>query len=414
MIRHAPCRLGTGLLVLMGLCGPLPGCGILRTGPTQPRYGALAPARPGPMTSPSSGTDTSSLSAVRDFLARTQEYSLPPGAGTANADLPPAYAATPRLDRTSPQPAGRRTHPNAAQTVRVDAAYANTRVLLDDTAREIAGPALPVIQSVSIQTLPIEIPQQEPVRTNAVNEALEAQPADGFISPDRWLDWLTKQTSETRDFESEWMLRMAQLAMNRDTEAIQVSEALPTGARELLTALLQAAISVRGAVRDPFTHGAEALGHVEDLRRAVADRVDPLVSTVALCRNVGTFGVYEEMADNEFVAGRAAQTIVYFEIRNLLSERTEENQYRTRLATRLEVLTAGGDSVWEQEEPEITDVCRRRRNDFFVAQRITLPATLPAGPYVLKVLVEDKISGRVNEATLPFNIHAAMSVSRTP
>lgn len=366
------------------------------------------------MTSPSSGTDTSSLSAVRDFLARTQEYSLPSGAGTANADLPPAYAATPRLDRTSPQPAGRRTHPNAAQTVRVDAAYANTRVLLDDTAREIAGPALPVIQSVSIQTLPIEIPQQEPIRTNAVNEALEAQPADGFISPDRWLDWLTKQTSETRDFESEWMLRMAQLAMNRDTEAIQVSEALPTGARELLTALLQAAISVRGAVRDPFTHGAEALGHVEDLRRAVADRVDPLVSTVALCRNVGTFGVYEEMADNEFVAGRAAQTIVYFEIRNLLSERTEENQYRTRLATRLEVLTAGGDSVWEQEEPEITDVCRRRRNDFFVAQRITLPATLPAGPYVLKVLVEDKISGRVNEATLPFNIHAALSVSRTP
>ena len=78
----------------------------------------------------------------------------------------------------------------------------------------------------------------------------------------------------------------------------------------------------------------------------LADRADPIVSNVALCRKVVTFGVYEEMSDEDFVAGRTNPTIVYSEIRNLRSEPVEGGQYRTQLGTRIEILTVEGDSVW--------------------------------------------------------------------
>ena len=75
---------------------------------------------------------------------------------------------------------------------------------------------------------------------------------------------------------------------------------------------------------------------------------------------------------------------MYSEIANLRAEKTAEGLFQTRLGTRLEVLTADGKSVWQREELEIVDTCRRRRSDFFIAQRVTLPPTLPAGDYVLR------------------------------
>jgi hypothetical protein len=111
------------------------------------------------------------------------------------------------------------------------------------------------------------------------------------------------------------------------------------------------------------------------------------------------------MSDEDFVAGRSNPTIVYSEIRNLRSEPVEGSQYRTLLGTRIEILTADGDSVWQHVEPEIVDLCRRRRNDFFIAQRIVLPSTLPPGEFVLKVLVEDRLSGKADEATHRFTVN---------
>jgi hypothetical protein len=74
-------------------------------------------------------------------------------------------------------------------------------------------------------------------------------------------------------------------------------------------------------------------------------------------------------------------------------------------------LTAAGQSIWQHEEPEIVDICRRRRTDFFVAQRITLPPTLSAGDYVLKVLMEDRLSGKANEGTCVFTIGMPVSMA---
>jgi hypothetical protein len=236
---------------------------------------------------------------------------------------------------------------------------------------------------------------------------------DAAAAVDRVVAQLEKRAAQLPGIESEWPLRLIQMALGRDREAASISSALSPDARRVLAALIQVASAARGAAADSTTVGDDLLNKVDELKRSLTEKADPVVSSVSLCRKVVTFGVYDEMKNEEFVSGRTTQTIVYCEIRNFRSDETEDHKFRTVLATRLEVLSAAGTSVWQREEPAIEDVCRRRRSDFFLAQRITLPATLPAGEYVLKVFVEDKLAGKADEATRPFTMMAANSVAAT-
>ncbi|RME41543.1 MAG: hypothetical protein D6788_01035 [Planctomycetota bacterium] len=246
----------------------------------------------------------------------------------------------------------------------------------------------------------------------AANQPLSTSTAESVSLVDRFLAFLASDDPPGGMIEKEWRLHLVELALGRDEDAEQLSEGLPAASRELMRQLLETIRAVRPAVRDPEGIREESLGPAEALASALADRIGPTVGTVALCRKVLTFGVYEEMDPTAFQAGVPVPTIVYSEIERLRSERTEEGRYRTRLATRIEVLSEAGEAVWTHEEPEITDECRRRRRDFFVAQRITLPATIPAGRYVLKVRVEDKLSGRVAEGTTPLTLSSTLTDAR--
>ena len=356
------------------------------------------------------------LAAVEQFLKRTQDYGLPgppssesgsapvsDGAAVANATTRDGAAGRP----VRPAPPGDRLAPEHDQV------SANTQMGLQDTSPTRLAVALPVVESVSIRsTVSLDAAVAEPVKINTTNEPLDVRQAETPLTIDRFLSELETGAASTNDPDAEWQLRLTQLALHRDTEAVQVSQNLPQGARSMLTALIRAAVAVRRTASDPLLSGDEAIDRVDELRTVLADRADPVVSTVALCRKVATFGVFEEMGNEDFVAGQAVQAIVYSEIRNLRSDLTDDGRHRTRLATRLEVFTADGRSVWQREEPEIVDLCRRRRTDFFIAQRLTLPPSLPAGDYVLKILVEDKLSGRVDEASHGFVIGPPTSVAR--
>ena len=224
---------------------------------------------------------------------------------------------------------------------------------------------------------------------------------------------LRERAERIRDFDSHWQLRLVQLALGRDTVATADAH-LPSPERgELMRAFFQVAVAVRDTLRNPLDGGEGALTYVDDLRVRLTDRSDPGIASIALCSRVTAFGVYDEMNAADFIAGRPTQTIVYSEIGGLHAEPLDDGHFKTKLSTGLEILTNDGTLMWDREEPEITDRCRRRRTDFFIAQRITLPATLPAGDYVLKVRVEDRISGRTNEALHPFSVSSALSLANT-
>ena len=283
-------------------------------------------------------------------------------------------------------------------------------VARDEVAPTFTAPprprlAIPALQSVSIRwSKPTQIEDQPPPRSNNTNLGLNTEPAEETVLLGHVLGQMEEQVGTQQDFDSEWKLRLAQLSTGRVNDARQISKHLPEQSQRMLGALVETAVSVRNLGRDPMLTGEGALVQVADLRTVLAERADPVVSAVAFCRRVDTFGVYEVMAPGEFLAGQSVEAIVYAEVANLSSQLTTDNVYETQLSTRLEVLTIGGESVWQHEESEIIDTCKRRRTDFFVAQRILLPSRLSEGRHILKVTVVDLLANKRTQALHPFRV----------
>ncbi|MFQ5591650.1 MAG: hypothetical protein ACE5HE_10840 [Phycisphaerae bacterium] len=375
------------------------------------------------------------LSAVEEFLRRTEDYTWPPTDEQTHADrtktanrqrTSSGASPTNARDGGTAKPVGRRTAqasgpvhssglvnaaplPGSSSSARpvLPAAVANTRVTLTDSDIGLRTPALPVLGSVGVRSaVPLVAEPTEPAESSTSNHPLDVDPARAIRPEDALVRELEARAEQTADFDSLWTLSLVQAALNRISELPASAMVLSDPAKQILGSVIRLIASARTAARDPLQVGDGALRRAEELRQTLADRADPEIPIVALCRKVVTYGVYEEMPEEDFIAGRPTQTIVYSEIRNLRSEKTPDGQFRTLLATRLEMLTPDGRSVWQQEEPDIEDVCRRRRTDFFVAQRITLPATLSEGDYILKVFAEDKLSGKANEASHPLTLHS--------
>jgi hypothetical protein len=75
------------------------------------------------------------------------------------------------------------------------------------------------------------------------------------------------------------------------------------------------------------------------------------------------------------------------------------------LAAHVEVRSAkDGKSVWKQALGTAEDLCRRRR-DYFVNYRITLPATLPPGHFELRLTQTDLVSDRSATLSIPLTVH---------
>jgi len=388
----------TGVLIVAAA-----GCAELR--PTLGARTESAPtssrtAAPIPAAEAQSGEEAT-LAAVEEFLDRTKQYE----AGAAK----PVDSQHSLSDEVAP--AALRPEPLRARPA-PDQAFANTQVTLADAPPVRPTLAIPAVESVSIRSSgSTSFPEPTSAVTHATNTSLDAREDDLFAASDRLLKSLEAEATRKHDFESEWRLRLTQLALDRQPNPPAVSTELAEPSRGLVLSFLEAARRIAAAGRDPQSAPQAALSAVEALRDALLERSDPTIRTVALCRKVVTFGVYDEMEPEDFVAGRSIQTIVYSELGNLRSAQNADGLLESRLATRLELLSAKGESVWQRDEPEVVDRCRRRRSDFFLAQRITLPPTLPAGDYTLKVSVEDRVAARADERAVNLAILAPVSVA---
>lgn len=367
---------------------------------------------------PQKADQQSTLSAIDDFLERTNDFQVghaAPHQITQPADLQSriddyqSVVNTAYREPTLPQTNPSKDHQRFARGMTV----ANSQVGLQNQPQSQTLLALPIVQSVAISLAaniePAHVGSEE---ANTSNHALKIRPETEIVSLDRFVSQLEKKVSNGRDFESEWQLRLMHLLTGRDDRALNISNSISEGTRLLFRSLMNVSMAVRDTLRNPSISTENVLSKVDELRHILAEQSDPLISTIALCRQVVTYGVYEEMNQEDLIAGRNTQTIVYSEIENFSSESTSDGLFETRLGTRLELLSADGQSVWQKEEPEIVDRCRRKREDFFIAQRVTFPPTLQAGRYVLKVMVEDKISGKVSEAIHPIEINAPTSIAR--
>lgn len=147
------------------------------------------------------------------------------------------------------------------------------------------------------------------------------------------------------------------------------------------------------------------------LREAVhrlGERANLLVSNVAFCRRVTSFGVYEPFAVKpgaatcDFVANQ--EVLLYAEVRNFTSVPTAKGQH-TLLRPSYQIFDAQGRRLGAVVElDESHDYCQSPRTDFFVCYHIYLPTRIDPGEYKLKLTIEDVHGGKVHENSVDFAI----------
>ncbi len=390
-----------------------------RPKPTEPVAQAPADQAPAPEEAPNTTPAEEADPHQAETVAQVLEFVDRLSAASAPGQTPtPETAAPDKTDpprRTQPQPP---TQPPIQMTANAPANVADLPTQDDGQPAETdtAPPVNPVIESLVIRggcsDTPPE-PNDQP--TSAANSPLSTDPPERALTLEQRLEALTERVATAPDdLAAQWEMRLLQLVAGDQEAARGVSEETTDEYAILLRQLVDVIIATRDVLENPVTTADTALAAADALHTSLAEQADLQIPTVALCTRVQTFGVYNEMPPAALIPGRANRTIVYIEIANFFSEKTSTGQYRTALTGELEVLTAGGNPVWRHEEPNIVDLSRQRRHDFFLAQLVTLPATLGPGEYVLKVSIQDELSGKSNQAICPFSMGSTSVATASP
>lgn len=189
---------------------------------------------------------------------------------------------------------------------------------------------------------------------------------------------------------------------------MQSLSGLPPEDRELLSALMDCLTNLRSQMRaDNNMLFSKKMAPLIDMGDRLRSQAELSVPTVALCTTVQAFGEYAPIDPARFVAGKPHQVGLYYEVENFSSQPNGEKLYETRLSEEIVLYTeSSGLPVWSDRKETYTDRSRRRRHDFFVGKRITLPATLTIGRYLLKVTIQDEQARRIAENTVPVEIVA--------
>lgn len=204
------------------------------------------------------------------------------------------------------------------------------------------------------------------------------------------------------DFRTQLRLRMLYLTAGRQRDAAAPWPAGNAAEQQLLADWVSAAVALTSADPSDTTTPDEALAAIERVRERLAAQAALKIRTVQIVSRVDGFGVVTPFAENVFGPGQ--WIIAYSELDHFTSRHEKEGRWRTELSLRIEVLSADGKSFQVQEDPEVVDYSVNRRQDFFLARRLRLGNDLPAGQYVMKVAIEDKLGGKVAESLVRFQV----------
>lgn len=194
------------------------------------------------------------------------------------------------------------------------------------------------------------------------------------------------------------------------------------GAARIASDIVRSLASDPKLIADPVALRAELTRQLARLASAPGSPAGAGLGfgSVALCSRVESFGRYTPFASNRFLAGRTNPAIVYAEVENFTQRPVAEiadagtthrpadsDELAVELTIRAELFHDDGSRQWRSAEALVRDTARTRRRDFFLVQRIDLPANLSVGKYNLKVAVRDRLAGdALVETTIPITIVA--------
>jgi hypothetical protein len=82
----------------------------------------------------------------------------------------------------------------------------------------------------------------------------------------------------------------------------------------------------------------------------------------------------------------------------------KSGRFETELKGGYQIYDVSGRRLADQELPLDKQVCRNRRRDYFIAYRMYMPKSVPAGPCRLQVTIEDVKGQKFGQASIDFEI----------
>lgn len=190
-------------------------------------------------------------------------------------------------------------------------------------------------------------------------------------------------------------LRLLYLVSGQRDRALTAIPAIPEEEQVFWTRLFWSLATYLDADHYP-DRGQRTTVSLDQLRAAILalqGEANLSIRKAAFCTDIVSFGDYTAFESDQFSPGQ--ELLIYSELENYRSERTAQGQFRTVLKSTVELFPAGTDrSVDHVPYNETTDLCNSIRQDFIQGYRYRLPQQLAPGAYVLRLTIDDQLSGK--------------------
>ena len=211
------------------------------------------------------------------------------------------------------------------------------------------------------------------------------------------------QPTTVAELHDHMKLRTLQLLAGDEEEAYRAIPGASPAQQEYWSNQLFAISAYLSATTqlDEKQRAIAALTPLDDARARLSELASLRIRNLSFVTSVDGFGVYEPSAGAKFAPGE--KVMLYAEVENFTSNASEKG-YATSLGTSFKVLDEGDRLVDGKQFPDVQDTCRNRRRDFHMQYELALPVRIYPGPYKIELTITDHHSGKIGQATLPFEI----------
>jgi hypothetical protein len=288
------------------------------------------------------------------------------------ADLPVTRAAHESAEPTAPAGAAHRIVPDLVRTT------SNDPLSREPGPEPEAEPPMELALAEPATLPPTPKPQALPVKPSPAEPVTE--PAE---SVDPWADGLaalqafaSSKLAKGDENAEDWRLRRRLLDWLSQE---QVNAGPMDASWSSVLSILAAATPEDGAV------------DLKATARALQEQAPLQITGLRLCRKVRGYGDYDPV-DAEL---RPKQGVVLYCELNGVAAEEKDGLFHSRLDATISLEKPDSDvPVWSQSLERAVDVCRRRRLDYYVAYRLSLPDSVDPGTYTLTVRQHDAVADR--------------------
>jgi hypothetical protein len=199
-------------------------------------------------------------------------------------------------------------------------------------------------------------------------------------------------------------LRMLYLMSRQPTLALQAIPETDADTQEFWTSMMWSMSSYFDgqSMADPSDRAAATLDRLRAAEQFLQTSARLELRSLAFCDKIEGFGAYHPFENQVFRPGQ--EVLLYAEVRNFKTDITAAGRYRTSLKSTIEILKAGddGELIERRHFSSTEDQSRSPRTDYFHSYKLDLPLHLTPGSYLLRLTLEDELSGKIGTSTIDF------------